>query len=291
MRILFVNPDEIRTIDYSDYAMGGYIRPYFSPALGMLISMTPERHEIEYIDEIIGEKPDFSRKYDLVAITTTWTIQAKRAYQIARRFTKRGIPCIIGGNHASLCIDEASRFGSVASGLAENMWLRILEDAEHQALQPLYRAEDFPEVTTCAWFDYGKIRKAIDNTRAVIDPFNSLARNMRPFPILTSRGCPHTCKMCVTPEIYHKKYFAIDPELLERQLAEAEKKFKPFMYMLIDEYFGHDKEHTSRCLQKFKKFGVKYGVQVTPNLLCSGDLAWELADTGCVVASIGLESL
>jgi len=46
MRILFVNPNEIRHIEYSDYAMGGYIRPYFSPALGMLISITPRRLRI-----------------------------------------------------------------------------------------------------------------------------------------------------------------------------------------------------------------------------------------------------
>jgi len=114
---------------------------------------------------------------------------------------------------------------------------------------------------------------------------------MRPFPIMTSRGCPHTCKMCVTPEIYHRKYYAIDPELLERQINEAERKFKPFMYMFIDEYFGHYPVHTSACLRKFGKAKVKYGVQVTPNLLCEGDLARELARTGCVVAGIGLESL
>ncbi|MBM3423366.1 MAG: B12-binding domain-containing radical SAM protein, partial [Chlorobi bacterium] len=144
MRILFVNPNEIRHIEYSDYAMGGYIRPYFSPALGMLISMTPHHHRVEYIDEIIGEQIDFKKRYDLVAITTTWTIQALRAYQIADGFAKHGVPCIIGGNHASLCIEEASRYSSVASGMAENMWLQILEDAENRALRPVYRAEDFP---------------------------------------------------------------------------------------------------------------------------------------------------
>jgi len=291
MRILFVNPDEIKHIEYSDYAMGGYIRPYFSPALGMLISMTPENHNVEYIDEIIGEQIDFNRRYDLVAITTTWTIQAQRAYQIADGFAKHGVPCIIGGNHASLCVEEASRYASVASGMADNMWEQILADSERRTLRPVYIAEDFPDVTACAWFDYRKIKKAIDNTHAHIDMVNGLSRNMRPFPILTSRGCPHTCKMCVTPEIYHKKYFAVDPDQLEEQLAIAEKLFKPFMYMFIDEYFGHDPEHTSACLQKFKNAGVKYGVQVTPNLLCEGNLARELADTGCVVASIGLESL
>ena len=291
LRILFVNPNEIRHIEYSDYAMGGYIRPYFSPALGMLISMTPDEHTAEYIDEIIGEKIDFRRRYDLVAITTTWTIQAQRAYQIADGFAKHGVPCIIGGNHASLSVEEASRYGSVASGMAENMWLQILEDASRRALRPHYDAAAFPDVTRCCWFDYRKVRKAIDNTRAEIDPLNGLSRNMRPFPILTSRGCPHTCKMCVTPEIYHRKYFAIDPELLEEQIATAEQLFKPFMYMFIDEYFGHDAGHTSACLQKFGNAGVKYGVQVTPNLLCDGDLARELAETGCVVASIGLESL
>ncbi|MBN1279736.1 MAG: radical SAM protein [Chlorobiaceae bacterium] len=291
MRILFVNPNEIRHIEYSDYAMGGYIRPFFSPALGMLISMTPNHHDLEYIDEIIGEQVDFKQRYDLVAITTTWTIQAQRAYQIADGFAKKGVPCIIGGNHASLCIEEAARYASVASGMAENMWIQILEDAERRSLRPVYRADEFPEVKECAWFDYLKIKKAIDNTQAAIDPINGLARNMRPFPILTSRGCPHTCKMCVTPEIYHRSYFAIDPELLEEQIAIAERHFKPFMYMFIDEYFGHDPRHTSACLRKFREARVKYGVQVTPNLLCEGDLAKELAETGCVVASIGLESL
>lgn len=291
MRILFVNPNEVRHIEYSDYARGGYIRPYFSPALGMLISMTPDGHDVEYIDEIIGEHIDFNRRYHLVALTTTWTIQAQRAYQIADGFARHGVPCIIGGNHASLCIEEASHYGSVAAGMAENMWLQILEDAANRSLRPVYDAADFPGVTQCCWFDYRKIRAAIDNTHAYIDPVNSLSRNMRPFPILTSRGCPHTCKMCVTPEIYHRKYFAIDPDLLEKQLETAEKLFKPFMYMFIDEYFGHDARHTSACLQKFKNAGVKYGVQVTPNLLCEGNLARELADTGCMVASIGLESL
>jgi hypothetical protein len=43
---------------------------------------------------------------DLVGITA-FTSQANRAYEVAAYFRRLGVPVVMGGIHATMCLDEA----------------------------------------------------------------------------------------------------------------------------------------------------------------------------------------
>ena len=73
------------------------------------------------------------------------TFTARRAYEIAAGFQKRGVPVIMGGIHPTLAPEEAkAHCDSVFTGDAEVLWLKVLEDARRGELAPFYRAGTAP---------------------------------------------------------------------------------------------------------------------------------------------------
>ena len=59
---------------------------------------------------------------DLVGITA-FTSQANRAYEVAAHFRRLGVPVVMGGIHATMCLDEVlERVDSVVTGEAEGVW-------------------------------------------------------------------------------------------------------------------------------------------------------------------------
>jgi radical SAM superfamily enzyme YgiQ (UPF0313 family) len=77
--------------------------------LGLLIvaALTPPEWDITVIDENLGI-PDYATmlRPDLVGITA-FTSQAPRAYRVAAGFRSRGVPVVMGGIHATMCLPEA----------------------------------------------------------------------------------------------------------------------------------------------------------------------------------------
>lgn len=118
----------------------------FPLALPTIAAVTSCKHSVKIIDEAV-ESIDFDEPCDLVGITAM-TFKANRAYQIAREFRARRVPVILGGIHASVCPDEASRYADyVVVGEAEELWPKILEDFEKGKLQPRYTAERPPDIS------------------------------------------------------------------------------------------------------------------------------------------------
>ena len=71
---------------------------------------------------------------DLVGITA-FTSQANRAYEIAALYRRMGVPVVMGGIHATMCLEEAmARVDAVVTGEAEGVWAKVLEDAREGRL-------------------------------------------------------------------------------------------------------------------------------------------------------------
>src|SRR5881296_851987 len=87
-----------------------YIRTWqmepLAPAL--VASLTPPGVDIRFFDDRM-ERIDYDEKTDLVAISVE-TYTAKRAYQIASEYRRRGVPVVMGGFHATLCPQEVSQY-------------------------------------------------------------------------------------------------------------------------------------------------------------------------------------
>ena len=69
------------------------------------------------MDENLGV-PDYASmpRPDLVGITA-FTSQANRAYEVSDLFRHLGVPVVMGGIHATMCLDEAmARVDAVVTG-------------------------------------------------------------------------------------------------------------------------------------------------------------------------------
>jgi radical SAM superfamily enzyme YgiQ (UPF0313 family) len=108
-------------------------------SLMVLAGLTPREWEISIVDENLGA-PDYPGmpRPDLVGITA-FTSQANRAYEIVTHFQRLGVPVVMGGIHATMCLEEVmERVDSVVTGEAEGIWPKVLEDYRHGGLKRRY---------------------------------------------------------------------------------------------------------------------------------------------------------
>ena len=96
-----------------------------------LAGLTPRDVEIRFYDDRMEQIP-YDEPTDLVAMSVD-TYTAKRAYQIASEYRRRGVPVVMGGFHPTLCPDETLDFAdAVVVGEAEGLWPTALDDFRHR---------------------------------------------------------------------------------------------------------------------------------------------------------------
>src|SRR5438309_11341857 len=96
----------------------------------VVAGLTPRDVEVAFYDDRLEQIP-FDEPTDLVAISVE-TYTARRAYQIASEYRKRGITVIMGGFHATLCTDEVALYAdTVVIGDAEGQWDHVIDDFRH----------------------------------------------------------------------------------------------------------------------------------------------------------------
>jgi hypothetical protein len=140
MRVTLIHPCIGRRAGDRSYVRTWQMEPL--PA-ATLAGLTPREIGIKFYDDRMEALP-FDEATDLVALSVE-TYTARRAYQIASEYRRRGVPVVLGGFHASLCPDEAARYAeAVVIGEAETLWPLVLDDARHGTLRRFYRAEGRP---------------------------------------------------------------------------------------------------------------------------------------------------
>jgi radical SAM superfamily enzyme YgiQ (UPF0313 family) len=150
--------------------------------LGVLAALTPPGDEVVYTDEVVRRfDPERDLKdVDLVGISVD-SRTARRSYDIADAYRRRGVKVVLGGIHATACPEEAQEHAdSVVVGEAEDAWPLLLDDARRGALRPVYRP-------------------ALPDLAGRPAPRRDLFRSRRyiPFQVVqTMRGCPYPCEFC-----------------------------------------------------------------------------------------------
>jgi radical SAM superfamily enzyme YgiQ (UPF0313 family) len=150
--------------------------------LGILAALTPPEDEVVYTDEVVRPFAlDRDLKdVDLVAISVD-SKTARRSYDIADAYRRRGVSVVLGGIHATACPEEAAAHAdAVVVGEAEDAWPALLADFKRRALRPIYR----PELPVLGGRPFARR-----------DLFRS--RRYIPFDVVqTMRGCPYPCEFC-----------------------------------------------------------------------------------------------
>ena len=140
MRLYLINPSNplVSIVKVKESRWNRY-RVWKPLSLMVLAGLAPPEWEISIVDENLGA-PDYTAmpRPDLVGITA-FTSQANRAYEESNHFRRLGVPVVMGGIHATMCLEEVmQRVDSIVTGEAEGVWPQVLEDARHGCLKRRY---------------------------------------------------------------------------------------------------------------------------------------------------------
>jgi len=190
MRLYLINPSNllVSIVKVKESRWNRY-RVWKPLSLLVLAGLTSPEWEIAIVDENLGA-PNYQAmpRPDLVGITA-FTSQANRAYEVATHFRRLGVPVVMGGIHATMCLDEVmERVDSVVTGEAEGIWPQVLEDARHGCLK--------------RWYD-GGLAEINDVPLARHD---LLATGYAFGSLQTTRGCPLNCSFCSVTRFNGAKY-------------------------------------------------------------------------------------
>jgi radical SAM superfamily enzyme YgiQ (UPF0313 family) len=286
MRILFLAMSGVRAVDPELVRMGltlpGFVersRTIASlPSLGLLTlaGMTPEAHEVRYLDvPDVAAQAAVPNGWDLAAISS-FSAQIGEAYALADRLRAGGTRVVLGGPHVSVLPDEAAAHAdAVVIGEGESSWPEVLADAQVGRLRPRY----------------GRRGEAFDLAQAPMPRFELLdpARYNR-ITVQTSRGCPHRCEFCAATPLmtpgYRRKPIA-------KVLAEIDRVRalwpRPFLEFADDNGFV-DRAWAKQLLAELAPRDVRWFSECDVAIADDGDLLALMAASGCAQVLVGLES-
>jgi len=240
--------------------------------LAIIAALTPEHWDIRIADENFAHH--CAEEADLVGLTA-YTSNAPRAYRIAQEYRERGIRTVMGGIHASMMPDEASKYvDSVVIGEAESLWQQVISDFENNRLQPLYHAPRDKVV------------------RQPMPRYDLLHPGYLFGSVQTSRGCPFDCNFC-TVTSFNGRQFRMRP--VEDVLEEIAAIDKRFLLFVDDNLVGYSKESYERAIELFSKMAER-GIrkdwmgQVSMNVADDPRVLKAAAKSGCRNFFIGFET-
>jgi radical SAM superfamily enzyme YgiQ (UPF0313 family) len=276
MRLYLINPSNpLVSIIKIKESRWNRFRVWKPLSLMVLAGLTPPDWEISIFDENLGV-PDYPSlpQPDLVGITA-FTSQANRAYAVADHFQRLGVPVVMGGIHATMCLDEVmERVDSVVTGEAEGVWLQVLEDAGHEGLKRRYDGGlAAPAEIPVARHDLLDSRYAFG-------------------AVQTTRGCPLNCSFCSVSAFNGVRY---RQRPIDDVVQEFEKIREKRVLVVDDNLIGTRPEHIARAKDLFRalaRANVKkeWIAQTTINFADDDELLALAANAGCSGVFIGFES-
>ena len=217
------------------------------------------------------------------------------AMKIAKFAKEKGIIVVIGGQHISLVQEEI---------LQNNRFVDfgIVGDGEYSFLELVKRIEKGSKVYNIPGLIFRKNRKIIKNKPKLIKNLDSLPfpdysllniKNLKFYPLSTSRGCPFNCIYCCIPIISERIWRARSPQNVIEEIKIAKKKYKPKYFLLIDDNFSFDikraKEICKLLIQK--RVDIKWycsaGIRADR---FDEELGTLMKKSGCTTMVFGIES-
>ena len=276
MQLYLINPDNpvVALSKLNSNRLNKY-RVWKPLGLLVLAGLTPREWEVEVIDENLGTT-EYERlpRPDLVGITA-FTSQATRAYEVASIFRTMGVPVVMGGIHATMCLEEALRYAdAVVTGEAESIWHQVLEDAKHHSLRRVYP---------------GGLSSMTDIPPARHD---LLRGRYSVGSIQTTRGCPLSCNFC-SVTAFNGGTFRHRP--IGDVLAELRQIEEKLILFVDDNLIGTRRDHIAYSKELFRGM-IREGLtrpwfcQATINFADDDELLALAARSGCLGVFIGFES-
>ena len=276
MKLYLINPSNplVSILKVGESRWNRY-RVWKPLSLMVLAGLTSAEWEITIVDENM-DMPDYPAmpRPDLVGITS-FTSQANRAYEVAAHFRRLGVPVVMGGIHATMCLDEAmEHVDAVVTGEAESVWHRVLLDARNGRLKRRYEG-GLAEI------------KGVPLAR-----HDLLSGDYAFGAIQTTRGCPLNCTFCSVTAFNGARY-------RQRPIAEVVREFREIrekrVLVVDDNLIGTRTDHIARAKELFRAMAnanlqKEWVGQATINFADDEELLALAAEAGCRGVFIGFES-
>ena len=266
MKITLIKPN-IGRLEHSLYVDEGRMQPL---QLGVLAGLTPPDVEVVIYDDRMETIP-YDEATDLAAITVE-TFTARRAYEIAAEYRKRGVPVIMGGFHPTLCPEEVAQHAdSVYIGDAESRWLEVIRDAEKNRLKPVYKAE--PGAPQCGTLPRRDLFKG---------------KGYLPIDLIQfCRGCCFGCTYCAISVFFKQQSFRRSVREVVREIETQELKTLFF----VDDNIVADHEAAKELFRALIPLKIRWVSQGSIDMTKDPELMDLMVRSGCLGNVIGFESI
>lgn len=252
-----------------------YVRSWQMEPLpaAQIAGLTPRGIGISFWDDRMEEIP-YDEPTDLAAITVE-TYTAKRAYQIATEYRRRGVPVVMGGFHPTLVPEEVVDYAeSVVVGEAEGSWPQLLADFQKGAMKRVYKAESRPDISQTM-------------------PDRSIFGRKRylPFKLVEAgRGCTQRCEFCAIQTGFGATQTMRSPKVIAEEIAELSKKGKDLYFFVDDNIIAH-LDKAKELFEALIPLRIRWVSQATINMTHDRELLSLMKRSGCLGVLIGFESL
>jgi len=239
--------------------------------IAVLSALTPETIERRFFDDRI-EEIDFDEPTDIAAITVE-TYTARRSYQIAAAFRKRGVPVVLGGFHVTLMPDEASAHAdAVVIGEAEESWPRLLADFASGRLASRYTSVNRPDL------------RGLQPDRGIYGNRDYVNISL----IESGRGCRYGCEFCSISSFFRGTFRTRPTKDVVTELGTLDRKRIVFF---VDDNIAADPLQCRELFSAMIPLNIKWVGQVSIDIARNEELLALMKKSGCLGVLVGFESL
>jgi radical SAM superfamily enzyme YgiQ (UPF0313 family) len=256
VKVRFVNPAFPESL-WSFRGLSSFVgkkKAFIPLGLVTVAACTPPGFDVAICDEEVGPI-DLDMDADILALTA-YSVQAFRAFDLAREFRRRGKLVAMGGPYASLCPDKCKPHVDVLlEGEAELIWPQFLMEYRERRHRSHYKQVE-----------------RVSMQASPVPRFDLLRRDdYFEFAIQTSRGCPFTCEFC---DIIVTDGRIPRTKSVEQVLAEvrALHSLGVASVSFTDANFIGNPNHAKRLLEALIEFGrehdfpLSFACEATVNL-------------------------
>ncbi|MEM7179299.1 MAG: radical SAM protein [Spirochaetota bacterium] len=268
MKLTIIHPS-IGKIPGKKYIKGWQMEPL--PA-AHLAGLTPNDVSIRFFDDRM-ESIDYSHPTDLVAMSVE-TYTAKRSYQIASEYRRRGVSVVMGGFHPTLVPEEVKEYAeSIVIGEAEGIWENLIDDFRSKQLQKVYKAAKRPQLSS------------LRPDRSIFQGKNYLPIGL----VEAARGCTFRCDFCVIQSYFNSTQNRRDIDSILKEIRSL-RKTKKLFFFVDDNTVSHPKA-AKEFYKALIPLKIKWVSQATITMTHDEELLYLMKKSGCQGVLIGFESL
>jgi radical SAM superfamily enzyme YgiQ (UPF0313 family) len=238
--------------------------------LGVLAALTPPDVEVVMYDDRCEPIP-YHQNTDLVAITVE-TYTARRSYEIAAEYRRRGVPVIMGGFQPTFAPDECREHAdSLFIGDAETMWATVIEDARKGQLKPHYEAAP------------GKPQTGVLTRRDIYEGKGYLPISLMQF----TRGCRFVCEFCAVTRYFDRKHHI---RRIDETLKEIESQNRKLIFF-VDDNIASNREALKELCRALIPMRINWVSQASLDITSDSEAMDLMARSGCLGHIMGFESI